>query len=443
MKHMLIRYALAVRKRIWLLLFIMIFAVGTSYVMTKKFVESEFTATAKLIVNIKPTASQDTFLNDVMGYAKMNKTYAEMIKSESLAADVIAKLRLPLSAKELVGLVTVQSVTDTQIITITVRHPNDKLVPTIADEFARAFISKAAKLMQVDNVTILDRASGQPVSRTKPNMKFNLVVAFGLAVGGGIAAIVVREYFDPRIKTRGEIKALLGLPLVGEVGNGNNPKDSSRMFLNFQSLYRNLVPLHLLHGKKTMVVTSTVRGEGKTTILARYGVLLAQSGHNVLLLDADVEGAGLGEKFRLQGASGLSDLLDGRVDRRDALHGTEIAGLTVLPTGRVTHTAMRALGGEPLRELLAGLRDEYDIVLIDAPALDGSLVPQVLAPLADGTLFVVGSGMVHRELAIMAVETLMQTDAHLVGAVLNNIEGKTAHPLYFLERTRAGAEVEF
>lgn len=462
MKHMLMRYVHAILKRWWMLGLIVVFAVGTAYGLTKYKSEFEYTATTKLIVNIKPTANQELLLNDVLGYAKVTKTYSEMIKTEVLANDVIDKLKLKITPPEFLKRISVAVVPDTQILSITAKHSDQKLVAQIADETARAFINRTTVLMQVDNIVIYDHAADNPVVRTKPDMKLNVLLALVFAVGGGIFVIVAREHFDKTLKTRDEVRDLLGLPLLGEIGiwkkrnkrrassgtdaaahetaaarlfGGAKPSKQHRTILdNYLGLYHHLVPLVVLQEVKSICFASTVSGEGRTTVLTRFGALLAQSGHRVLLIDADVEAPSLHELFHLPAGPGVAECLTGAADLSAAIGETQVFGLDVLPLGQLSQEALRALSGHAFKRLLREAQAEYDIVLIDGAPLDNSLLPQRIAPLCDGVLFIVGSGRAQRDEAILAVEALRHANAHLLGGVLNTLETKTQRPRFFLER---------
>ena len=455
MKYLLIKYLLAIKKRIWMLALIVVFAVCTSYGLTKYTVVPEYKATAKLVINLKTTATPELMFNEVMAYSKLEKTYNEIIKSTAVAQQVIDKMQLHMTPEALAAAVSVSSLNDSQIIAVSVASSDPKLVGQLADEVSLAFMDKVAHMMQVDNVIILDKASGSPVSKTAPNTKMNLLMAFTLSALVGVGVLALREYLDPTLKMREEVNLVLRLALVGEIGiweqekkkrGAQNsgaqlqmlPSKQNRAVLeNYNTLYRNLIPLNILHELKTILFTSTVRSEGRSTILTHFGVLLAQSGQRVLLIDADFENPALHVTFQMPAPRGLCEVLTGWCRLEDAAVETRVNGLYVLPTGAVTQEAVRMLGKAPFTELLERVREEFDIVLIDSSAMEESMVPQAIAPKVDGTLFVVGSSIVERNHAALAVDVLRVTQGvNMLGAVLNNLEGKTKRPKFFLERKK-------
>lgn len=480
MKFLIFKYIKAVQKRFWLIVLLILFAVGTSYVVTKYTVTPQYRATTKLIVNLKPTEDVDAFLSDIVAYPKLMKTFNELIKSYTVTSAVVNRLGLKMTPEELGASITITSINESQIVAIQVVDTDNKRVTQLADEVAYMFIDKLEHIMQADNVFVLDKAAGRTPTKLKPNLKMNLMMAVVLSLFAGIGGVALREYLDSTLKMREEVKAALGLVMVGEIsvwgprkkrfawvrkltfksfllgwngGDGRNPnayqqaaaleesmlravptKQNRRILDDYQTLYRNLVPLSVLQQIKTLAIASTVRQEGKTTVLTHFAVLLAQSGQRVLLIDADVEHPTLHIMLGRSNDIGLGDCLTGAVGVQSAIHETPTQNLDLLPIGNMTQASVRAMGTDLFVLLLKEVREAYDIVLIDTPALGESLVPQVVTPCADGVLFLVGSGAVDRDQARLALEALRASHANVVGAVLNNFEGKTEKSPFFLER---------
>jgi capsular exopolysaccharide synthesis family protein len=194
------------------------------------------------------------------------------------------------------------------------------------------------------------------------------------------------------------------------------------------------LPLLTLEDVRTILVTSTHEKEGKTTLLTHLGILMAQYGHSVLLLDGSAESPSLHILAPGVSESGLCDILLGGATPEEAIRPSVIANLDVLPLGSLKLPAVRAVGDGRFDLLLQELRERYDVVLIDSGAIGSSLLPNALARSADGVLFVIRSGKVERERAAVAVAALRQAKANVLGAVLNKHEGKATRPSFFLER---------
>lgn len=472
MKLLWLRYWNALKKRAPLIGLIILLAVSTSGYMSYNKVVPQYKASTKLFVNIKPTLKPDIVINEQLADQKILKSYNEIIKSFAVGKDVVARTGVKLTPDQINAMTAVTTNTDSQVISITVTDTDEKRVVTLAEEVSNAFINKVAQIMQVDNVIFLERATEKPATAVLAKPQVNMAVAFLLSLTVGIGLTVLLEYFDPTLKTKIEVQEILGVPLIGEIGRWETVSGSGRrtakvrkrsLILNwlrreaaaaseptplnmvpskrnrrvlagYETLYKNLLPLHLHKGLRTIFVTSTMRKEGKSSVLTHFGILLAQSGHRVLLIDSELDAPVLHTVFQLHNHTGLSDVLTGKSRLSDATQGTVIQNLDVLSTGVITSAGARALSGTAFADLLREAREQYDIVLIDGPAVAESPVPQAVAPLADGVLFVVGHSKARRDHATLAVDSLRGSGAHLFGAVLNSLEGRSVDSKYYLDR---------
>jgi polysaccharide biosynthesis transport protein len=465
MKLLWLKYYNALKKRVLLILVIALLAVTTSGYMSYKVVVPSYTASAKVIVNVKPTIDPNMVVNELAADQRLLKTYTEILKSNSLMQDVISRMELKISADALSAKVSVAMVTDTNIIAITATDSDPKQVSLIADEVAMAFVNKAARLMQVDNVILLDKAIDRPPAKINPKPKVSMMVAAMLSVTVGAGLFIILEYFDPTLKTKLEVQGILRLPAIGEIGrweqsqarrsggsrrrffwqrkgeedfitplNMASSKRNRAVLDNYQELYRNLLPFQMVQQLKTIAVTSTMRREGKSALLTHFGILLAQKGQRVLLIDAELDQPALHEVFKIPNDIGLCDVLTGRADLAVAAAHSPIQGLDVLPTGSVTTAAGQRIGTPAFKELLEAAGKRYDVVLIDCAAIAESIVPLTIAKDVDSVLFVVGCGQVQRQHAVLAAEALLGTGANVVGAVLNTLEGKRVRSKFFLDR---------
>ncbi|MDI3257135.1 MAG: Wzz/FepE/Etk N-terminal domain-containing protein [Kyrpidia sp.] len=207
------------RKRLWLIVTITVLAglmsAGISYFALKP----EYQLTTTLLVNKKPTNEQLIY-NDIMANEALVKTYEEVIKSRSIAQEVINTLHLPLSVDQLDNKVNVSSVDKSQVLSISVTDHNPVLAAAIANTLADVFQAKIVSLMNVENVQIVDRATVlpnlQPV-KPKPLLNTAIAVVLGLMVGAGLGVLL--EYLDTTIRTEEDVLRYLGVPVLTVIGH--------------------------------------------------------------------------------------------------------------------------------------------------------------------------------------------------------------------------------
>ena len=192
----------------------------------------------------------------------------------------------------------------------------------------------------------------------------------------------------------------------------------------YRILRTNLQTLKLRPGTKTFVVTSAVHGEGKSVTSINLAMTLArQENLKVVLVDADLR---KGSIRRWLGLSGESDGLSAVLQRGGELNGSLLRlqepALSVLPAGEVPDHPAELLESSSMKRLLATLKAEFDVVIIDAPPVLPVADPGILAAQADGVLLVVRAGKTQRKTVEQAHALLTQMRANVLGCVLTHME---------------------
>ena len=286
--------------------------------------------------------------------------------------------------------------------------------------------------LKTSNIRVVDRAE-QPRAPITPQKALNLLLA---VLGGGTLAMGLAfffEYIDSRIKTPDELKLHLHLPslgmlpaLEGKAWKGKEPLINQGVPANFAEAFRSLRTNVLFssaeEGSRTLVVTSTGPGEGKTTVAANLAMGFAQAGQRVLLIDADMRRPRVHEVFGQKQEPGLSNLMVGNAKASACVRKSGVPGLWVLAAGRIPPNPAELLGSQRFRDFLASLHDYFDCVIVDTPPVMAVTDACIAAHAASGVVFVVGAEMTSRQAARAAVSQLEQGRARFVGAVLNRVE---------------------
>ena len=176
---------------------------------------------------------------------------------------------------------------------------------------------------------------------------------------------------------------------------------------------------------KTILITSAVSGDGKSTLVSNLGIALAQAGKRVLIVDADFRAPMQHRLFDLKDRIGLSTVLAGgeRVDR--AVQRTEIEGLDVLGCGPVPANPSEVLNDPAFVEYLNELADKYDLVLLDSPPVTAVADARVLAVSADVSMLVVRPARSTRKQVTAARDGLRSVGARLVGVAVNGVSKRS------------------
>ncbi len=303
------------------------------------------------------------------------------------------------------------------------------------------------------NIRVIDKAVPPGACfRPRPLLNLSLAVFLGLALGCGAAFFVV--YLDDKVRNPDDVTEDLGRPLLAEIpvtrGKFKSERARRRIAYEFpdsvvSEAYRNLrASLQLMTrdgGFPSLVVTSACHGEGKTTTAVNLGIIVAQTGRKVLLVDTDMRRPRIHHHFGISESTGLARYLSGEASLEDALVdrsdlakprqtrdqpvGLDTGQLWVLPCGeRRVFNSSEILGSQRMQELIAELKSRFDVLIFDSPPCRFS-DPLILAKMVEGVLVVVEAGRFPKSLISQGLENLDRIEGNKVlGVILNKYDPK-------------------
>ncbi len=183
----------------------------------------------------------------------------------------------------------------------------------------------------------------------------------------------------------------------------------------------------LFSGKqvKTIIVTSCFAHEGKTTVSFEMARSLADANKKVLLIDADLRKSVTANRYtKERGIAGLSQILSGQVEADFATYHTQIHGMDIIFAGPFPPNPAELVGSPAFKELLDGIRDNYDYIIVDAPPLGLVIDAAVMANVCDGAVIVINQGTVKYRIAQDVKNQLVKSGCRILGVVLNQAQRK-------------------
>lgn len=213
-----LREYLSIIKKKWFIMAILCaVCVAASAVYSFFIAKPVYQAETTLIVKTEKTEGTNSLSNDqVMVSQKLALTYGEIIKSRKVLDEVIKNLDLKESNGSLASKISVSTVTDTQIIKVSVQDTNKSNAAKIANEIPKVFAKEAIRIADANGVEVIDKAQ-TPVNPVSPNKKMNILIAGVLGVMIGLFIIILIEFLNNKIKTPQDIEKELGLPLLGVI----------------------------------------------------------------------------------------------------------------------------------------------------------------------------------------------------------------------------------
>jgi capsular exopolysaccharide synthesis family protein len=287
------------------------------------------------------------------------------------------------------------------------------------------------------NITPVEWAS-PPRNAYSPRLWPTLSVALLAGLMAGIALACVRDWRDPHLRTAEEVKAVLGLPVLGQTpridahlapvpvlrGRQVLLEPGSAMAEACRGL-RTALHYGLRDGKsKTILMTSPSPRDGKSTLTSNLAIAMAQMGKKILLVDADLRRPVQHEAFGLPSNVGLSTLLaSGHAMPETAtfVQQTGVEGLHLLPAGPVPEKPAELLNSPRFVALMAKLAEAYDHVLIDSPPVGAVVDARIMAASCDATVLVLNAEHIDRAASQATRDALAGVGANILGLVLNGV----------------------
>jgi capsular exopolysaccharide synthesis family protein len=297
------------------------------------------------------------------------------------------------------------------------------LMQVIEQRYAAARFDNA---LSVEPVKIWENAEVSYVP-DKPRVATYLVVAafIGLIAGVGLAFFI--EYLDTSVKTLEDIERYLSLPVLAVI-----PKDIAVLMRQKRDsadaeAYRILkanIEFNLPEREaNTFTLVSGGPGEGKSTTLNNLAFTYAKGGANVLVVDADLRRPSQQRFFDVDNSVGLADYLHGKAKLEDIVKGSKLDNLSFIPSGRLADDA-GIVNSPRMKELIALLKRQYDVVFFDSPPILGVSDASVLVSEVDNTIMVVQHRRFPRGMLQRVKHSVGHVGGNLIGVVLNNVDTK-------------------
>lgn len=368
------------------------------------------------------------------------KSFAEVVKTPRVLDPVITALGIAQTADQLASSIVASAPLDTVNIEITVTRASPNDAADIANAVTASFrevvgeitASTGSSPTSQVSVSVL-RDAAVPNNPVSPNPPINLVLGFVVGLALGLSAAILREVLDTTIRGERGVTDITDAPIIG--GISFDPSAIQKPLIvqddphsvraeAFRTLRTNLQFLDAGPGAKSFVVTSSIPSEGKTTTAANLAIALADSGAQVVLIDADLRRPKVASYMGIEGAVGLTDVLINRAELSDALQPWGRGNLVVLPAGTIPPNPSELLGSRAMSSLLRSLESEFDIVLLDLPPLLPVTDAALVSKLTTGALLVVAAGRTHKGELLGAIRALENVGANVAGVILTMLPTK-------------------
>ena len=392
-----------------------------------------YSSSTRIFVSTSPSDATQAYQGSLFATQRIT-SYASLVKDRPLAEKVADDLGGSIDPDVLRDEVTATVDPDTVILQITATDADPILARDIAQAYAEKLRALVANLETPDGknqplvkASIVDNAQ-VPDAPVSPQPVRNLGLAFVLGLLLGVGMAVLRELLDTSVSSAEDVAEVTPTPILGHIGtDASAVKRSPAEVLSdvtpwaeaFRVLRTNMQYVEVDQDQRVFVVSSSLPHEGKSTTAVNLAITLALAKQRVALVECDLRRPLIARRLGLDDGVGTTSVLIGKVALRDALQPYADTGLDVLACGPIPPNPSELLQSHAMEKLLGELREQYDIVILDAPPLLPVTDAALLAAQADGALLVVRHGKTTRDQLRHAIERIDAVDAKTIGVVVN------------------------
>lgn len=375
-------------------------------------------------LRVVPYSSGDPTYTQLIYADRIMNTFVQIATSEPVMNEVRDKLNLsPDHPDDL----EVRPIPETELLQITVTDPD----PDIARDVASAISTILLNERSIRDVRIY--MVDPPQIDPGPSLfsyLMDFILAFVLGSVGGIGLVFIAENLDTRIYSIQQISALTDIPILGEIPV--DEKGSKGIFIYdrfpFNEYYRrlrtSLLTIAQKNSIKTILVTSAEPEEGKSTITANLASSIAETGRNILVMDADLYLAKMHDLFDLRNDIGLSQILDQNASLTESIQSSQRNHIKVLTGGPPIANHSELLGTEKMDALLEEAKQDFDFVFLDTPPFSAIVDTAYLIPKVDFVLIVSRLGKSREPTLRFTIQQIKNLGANQIGLIVNNVEAR-------------------
>ena len=422
---------------LYIVLITVLFA-GIMYYYSENIKKPMYSSSAEIILvkngDTKNITDDSITSNDITLNQKLVSTYARIIKSKLVVNKVNEQLKLNYSYDELAKEINVKSPDDTESIIITVTDKEPKTAMLIANKIIDVFGDEVKEIFKIDNVSVLEEAEIPTNPSNIHTIKDMIIAALvGFVISSGVVFVIF--YFDDTIRDTETMETDLGLPVIAKVFRDKNDtelivdkKPNASSSESIRTLRTNLQFASIDSELRTMLVTSSLPGEGKSFVSANLAISFAQAGKRTLLIDCDLRKGRQHKLFKIAGRKGLSNLLINEVEEYPKyISQSKIENLFILPRGTYPPNPSELLNSKKNQHLIELLKGHFDIIILDGAPIVGLSDSLILSSMVDKVLLVTSINNTPKTEVLNTKRDLENVGANIAGLVANNVIAKKGH----------------
>ncbi len=449
----------AVLNKIWLVALVPIVCAVATFLGTFYLIAPKYDASAMFYVNNSNFSFGDTSLSisssDITASKNLVNSYIVILRTRETLNDVIDYAGVDITYKELSGMITASSVSSTEIFRVTVTSTSPEEATKLANAIEYILPNRIKNIVEGTSAKVVDTAV-VPTSPSSPDYTYNTIVGFAVGLIAVVAAIVLKEIFDIKIRTEEDITLCCSHPILAAVPDMKAPSKGGYYYYGYGHKRRKPAPIlsapedpkligaeisfsaseayKRLRTKlqfsftdegvsRVIGLSSALSGEGKSLSAINLAFTLSQLDKKVILIDCDMRRPSLATKLSIEKVPGLSSYLSGQNTMENLIQKCGLSGeedaFDVVAAGRNPPNPIELLSSDNMLKMLDYLRKKYDYIILDLPPVGEVSDALAVAKITDGMLLVVRQHYCNRIALSDTARQFAFVNAKILGVVYN------------------------
>ena len=307
---------------------------------------------------------------------------------------------------------------------------------TLYNDVSRRYSgARLAAISTTPDLQVVDRAEPPARPDADRSLLFAAMAFFGFAGAGGLGAILL-DRRDPTVRSPKLVETEMGLPVLGTAPHLRfrrgkvDPRDQRQAIEAFRSIRLALLYAYGSSGPLVSTISSPAPGDGKSFITSNLGLSFAELGRRTVIVDGDVRKGVQHTLFSLKSPAGLTDYLRGKESIDSVVQATDHPSLSVIRAGPPLRNAPESMTTGRMQDLLASLKEEFDVILVDSPPFGAASDPLILGALAGNLVMVLRNAVTDTGQAEAALKQLRRYPIRMLGAIVNDAPSSGEYRYY-------------
>jgi succinoglycan biosynthesis transport protein ExoP len=406
----------------------------------------KYTASTRLYMSIQAGASAQELSSGSTFIQDQISSFTAIVGTPAVLGPAASELGIVGGSSAIASSISASAPPGSAVVTISATSSDPAMAAQLANAVGRSFaaltptleVKRRGQPSPVKITTV--QVATPPTAPSSPRRKLEILFGGFIGLIVGLAFAIGRGLIDTRLKSVEDVELATDLAVLGSIPSGRARgrdaivvPESDRISVEaYKQLRTSLQFAAVTHEARTICVSSAIAGEGKTTTAVNLAVAYGRAGRNVVLVDADLRRPAGARALGAATEFGITNLLVLEGELESTLQQLPVgdAEISVLSSGPLPPNPSELLESDRFRDLLAELREQFDVVVIDGPPVLAVADASTLAALADSVLLVVELGSARRREIRQCMQRLALVDAHCIGVVVNRVKTRAGHRYY-------------